>query len=241
MAVFRINKNENYTVMANYHLKEKEMSLKAKGLLSLMLSLPSEWDYSVMGLTALSKDGKDSVMTTLNELEQLGYLIRTKCINNKGQFDGYDYDIFEQPCTEQPYSVFPHTANPTQLNTNESSTNKRKKIKKEKSVESTNATGIAILSWFDKVYDIYPRKVNKIQARKTFADKLSCLEKTVAHKKAVGIYKLLVKQILVWKNENGGNGRAMEHIPHFSTWLNANVESGKETKKRLGVKEDERV
>lgn len=225
MAVFRINKNENYTVISNYHLKEREMSLKAKGLLSLMLSLPSEWDYSVMGLTALSKDGKDSVMTTLNELEKLGYLIRTKCINSKGQFDGYDYDIFEQPCAETP-----NTANPTQLNTNELNTNKRKKIKKEKSAESTNATDTDIQTWFNKVYDIYPRKVNKVQAKTTFEKKIKGLTKDEAHKKAVLIYRLIQTQILAWGKENDGKGRKSEHIPHFSTWLNANVEDSKNKK-----------
>lgn len=123
MATIRINKTKDYTVMSNYHFKEKEMSLKAKGLLSLMLSLPDEWNYSINGLVTLSKDGKDSVMKALNELEQFGYLIRTKCINEKGQFDGYDYDIYEKPNTEKPYTENPntgkpHTGNPTQLNIN---------------------------------------------------------------------------------------------------------------------------
>lgn len=224
MAVFRINKNENYTVMSNCHLKEREMSLKAKGLLSLMLSLPSEWDYSVMGLTALSKDGKDSVMTTLNELEQLGYLIRTKCINSKGQFDGYDYDIFEQPCTEKPCAETPNTANTTQLNTNELNTNKRKKIKKEKSVESTNATDTDIQTWFAKIYSIYPRKVSKVQAKETFEHKLRGMEKEEAHKKAISVYRLLERQVKVWQAENDGHGRKVEHIPYFSSWCNSNVE-----------------
>ena len=115
--VFRINKNENYTVMCNYHLKEKNMSIKAKGLLSIMLSLPKDWDYSINGLVKLSKDGKDSVISTLKELEKFGYLIRTRSINEKGQFDGYDYDIYEKPYTEKPYTENPNTGNPTQLNT----------------------------------------------------------------------------------------------------------------------------
>ena len=68
MTVFRVHKNENYTVLSNYHFKEKEMSLKAKGLLSLMLSLPDAWDYSAAGLVKLSKDGKDSVNGALKEL-----------------------------------------------------------------------------------------------------------------------------------------------------------------------------
>ena len=77
MSVIRIHKNSNFTVMSNYHFKEKKMSLKAKGLLSLMLSLPDDWNYSVSGLVTLSKDGKDSVMSALGELETFGYLERT--------------------------------------------------------------------------------------------------------------------------------------------------------------------
>ena len=100
MATIRVNKTKNYTVMANYHLQDKNLTLKAKGLQSLMLSLPEQWDYSTEGLATLSKDGKDSVMTALQELEKNGYLIRTRKLNEKGQFDGYVYDIYEYPQRE---------------------------------------------------------------------------------------------------------------------------------------------
>lgn len=119
MAVIRVNKTADYTVMSNTHFKERDMSLKAKGLLSLMLSLPDSWDYSIAGLVTLSKDGKDSVMNTLTELETLGYLKRTKTTDNLGRFTGYDYDIFENPQTENPYAEKPNTENPPQLNTKE--------------------------------------------------------------------------------------------------------------------------
>lgn len=139
MAVMRINKTGDYTVMSNAHFKEKGMTLKAKGLLSLMLSLPDGWDYSIAGLVTLSKDGKDSVMTALQELEKFRYLKRTKTIDEKGQFSGYDYDIYEKPFTvkpvsdipetekptaEKPYAEKPNTENPPQLSTNTSSTKK---------------------------------------------------------------------------------------------------------------------
>lgn len=127
MSVMRVHKTANFTVMSNYHFKEKKMSLKAKGLLSLMLSLPEDWDYSVAGLTTLSKDGKDGVMTALAELEKFGYLTRTRLVNDKGQFDGVEYNIFESP-QEKPVAENPISANPilekpisekpTQLNTN---------------------------------------------------------------------------------------------------------------------------
>ncbi len=126
MSVMRVHKTANFTVMSNYHFKEKKMSLKAKGLLSLMLSLPEDWDYSVAGLTTLSKDGKDGVMTALAELEKFGYLTRTRLVNDKGQFDGVEYNIFEQPqekpIAEKPISANSHQEKPisenaSQLNT----------------------------------------------------------------------------------------------------------------------------
>lgn len=122
MAVFRVDKTVNYTVMSNYHFKEKKMSLKAKGLLSLMLSLPDNWDYSVKGLAKLSKDGKDSVMSGLKELEAFGYLVRNQLFTEAGHFDGYEYVIFEMPQSIQPKSENPKTEktdteNTQQLNT----------------------------------------------------------------------------------------------------------------------------
>ena len=119
MSVFRVHKTSNYTVMSNTHFKEREMSLKAKGLLSLMLSLPDDWNYSVSGLVKLSKDGKDSVMSALAELEKFGYLTRTRLTNDKGQFAGIEYHIYEQPQTENPISEKPISEKPTQLITKE--------------------------------------------------------------------------------------------------------------------------
>lgn len=138
MAVVRVNKTSDFTVMSNTHFKEREMSLRAKGLLSLMLSLPDEWDYSVRGLVTLSKDGKDSTTKALMELESLGYVKRTRATDNGGRFAGYDYDIYESPLTEKPLTETPSTEKPQtenpltenqpQLNTNTLTT---KEIKKE--------------------------------------------------------------------------------------------------------------
>ena len=127
MSVFRINKTANYTVMSNHHFKEKKMSLKAKGLLSLMLSLPDDWDYSISGLATLSKDGKDSIMSALGELEKFGYLTRQRVTDGKGRFAGVEYNIFEIPQPENPISEKSNQENsdsgksdsekPAQLNT----------------------------------------------------------------------------------------------------------------------------
>lgn len=128
MSVFRINKTANYTVMSNHHFKEKKMSLKAKGLLSLMLSLPDDWDYSISGLATLSKDGKDSIMSALTELEKFGYLTRQRLTDDKGRFAGVEYNIFEVPQPKNPISGNsneenenadnPNAENHEQLNTN---------------------------------------------------------------------------------------------------------------------------
>lgn len=119
--------------MSNHHFKEKGMSLKAKGLLSLMLSLPDDWNDSISGLVKLSKDGKDSVMSALSELETFGYLIRHKKTNSKGQFSGVEYNIYEEPQKENPvsekqnsdnqHSAKQNAENPSQLNTNKLNTN----------------------------------------------------------------------------------------------------------------------
>lgn len=220
--VFRINKTENYTVMGNYHLREKDMSLKAKGLMSIMLSLPKDWDYSINGLANLSKDGKDSVMSTLNELENFGYLIRTKHINEKGQFDGYNYDIYEKPNTDKPCTGNPNTDNQTQLNTIIiNNKNNNKEINKE----SFSDEDLAL--WFSKVYEIYPRKVSKVKAKEMFERKLRGLDKETAYKKAIAIYRMLERQVEVWESEN----RETNYLPYPASWLNDNVENSPHFKK----------
>ena len=112
MSLFRIHKTKDFTIMSNTHFKERGMSLKAKGLLSLMLSLPDDWNYNIKGLCALSKDGKDSVMSALAELEQFGYLSRTREIDSKGRFSGIRYDIFETPQQENPIAEKQDSVNP---------------------------------------------------------------------------------------------------------------------------------
>lgn len=138
MPVVRVHKTRDYTVMSNAHFREKGMTLKAKGLHSLMLSLPEDWDYSIAGLTTLSKDGKDSVMSALNELERFGYLKRTRVTDEKGKFAGYDYDIFEQPKAKTPYAEKPNTdksdtEKPSQYITKELNT--KKSITEQQSTE----------------------------------------------------------------------------------------------------------
>ena len=104
MSVFRVNRNKNYTTMSNYHLKDKNISLKAKGLLSTMLSLPDNWGYSIEGLASISKESSKSIKIILDELKEFGYLIITKLLPNEtktGRIE-YIYDIYEIPKTRVP-------------------------------------------------------------------------------------------------------------------------------------------
>ena len=112
MAVFRIEKTRDYTVMANHHLRNTKLSLKAKGLLSLMLSLPEDWDYTSKGLAKICKDGVDSICSTVNELEEHGYVIRERIRNAKGQLTDIQYTILEQPKPPQPGQGKPKQENP---------------------------------------------------------------------------------------------------------------------------------
>lgn len=113
MAVFRVEKTKDYTVMANHHLRNTEISLKAKGLLSLMLSLPDNWDYTTKGLSCICKDGIDSINATIKELETSGYLIRRRIRNDKGQLTTTEYTIFEKPQKLDTTDAPPKRENPT--------------------------------------------------------------------------------------------------------------------------------
>lgn len=122
MSIFKIEKTRDYTVMSNYHLRDKNLSYKAKGLLSFMLSLPTDWDYSLRGLEAISKESIKAIRNILQELENNKYLIRTRMQDENGRFY-YDYSIYEVPYTLHPnyqkgYADEGHTQSGLQINTN---------------------------------------------------------------------------------------------------------------------------
>ena len=116
MAVFRIEKTRDYTVMSNHHLRDMSLSLKAKGLLSLMLSLPENWDYTMKGLARICKDGIDSISGGIRELEEHGYLIRERVRGANGQLGSIEYTILEQPKEPTPTQEKPIRENPVQAN-----------------------------------------------------------------------------------------------------------------------------
>lgn len=131
MAVFRVEKNHSYTVMANHHLRDERLSLKSKGLLSLILSLPDDWRISIEGMTQFSADGKDAIRSAIRELTDAGYITRAQTHSEAGTFSGYDYVVHETPVAspssgfptmEKPTTENPTTENPTLRNTERLST-----------------------------------------------------------------------------------------------------------------------
>ena len=132
MAVCRVEKNKNYTTMSNYHLRDPNLSNKARGLLSTMLSLPDNWDYTTRGLAKICKDGVDGITAQLKELEQYGYLVRHRIRDSNGRITDMEYIIYERPHTaspdtEKPYMVKPDMAlprleTPAQINIDKRST-----------------------------------------------------------------------------------------------------------------------
>lgn len=116
MAVFRVERTHNYTVMSNYHLRDKSLSLKAKGLLSLMLSLPETWDYTLSGLAKISLEGKDAIRATVVELEKAGYIQRRQTTGRDGKFGSNEYIIREYPASHEPPQEGPSAAQPLSEN-----------------------------------------------------------------------------------------------------------------------------
>ena len=152
MAVYRVERTRDYTVMSNYHLKDTSLSLKAKGLLSMFLSFPEDWNYSTRGLAAICKEGVDAIGSTIKELEKAGYIIRRQLRGANGRITDTEYIIYEKPQPQEPPAPdadepdmpppdtasphtenpdvagpdmdAPHMENPAQLNINQSKTQK---------------------------------------------------------------------------------------------------------------------
>ncbi|HEM4697783.1 TPA: helix-turn-helix domain-containing protein [Streptococcus suis] len=162
MAVFRVEKNRGYTVMSNHHLRNKELTLKAKGLLSQMLSLPENWDYTLAGLSHINKESIDAIRTAVLELEKAGYIERSQGRDEKGKMTAITYTIYEQPQSpvlenpvlenptsdkpilEKPKADNPTSENPMQLNKDIQNTDLSKK--EERNKDGLNTDSIPILS-----------------------------------------------------------------------------------------------
>ena len=152
MAVFRVERNTGYTVMSNHHLRNKELSLKAKGLLSQMLSLPEDWDYTLAGLSYINRESIDAIRTAVWELEKAGYITRRQGRDEKGKMTAIEYTIYEQPqppeldcpVLENPTADNPTTENPTSENPMQ--LNKDKLITEKQKKEGLNTDPIPIHS-----------------------------------------------------------------------------------------------
>ena len=157
MAVFRVERNKGYTVMSNHHLRNKDLTLKAKGLLSQMLSLPEDWDYTLAGLSRINRESIDAIRTAIWELEKAGYITRRQGRDEKGKMTAIEYTIYEQPqppvlenpilenpTPDKPILENPTSENPTQLNKEELKTDLPKKEKSN--TDLLNIHSIPILS-----------------------------------------------------------------------------------------------
>lgn len=228
MSVCRVEKSKNYTVMSNYHLTDRGLSLKAAGLLSKILSLPEDWDYTIEGLASICREGKDAVRSAVEELEAAGYIIRRQTHSAAGTFAGNEYIIYEyphsadsqplsgfpttvNPSTDNPSSEKPSTENPTELNTNiqntkELSTNippkaprsGRRSLKKEPDWKPERFAGL---------WKCYPRGENKQLAIAEW-DKLRADDDTI---NAMARALIAQKKTEDWQNGIG--------IPHLCRWL----------------------
>ena len=156
MAVFRVERNTGYTVMSNHHLRNKELTLKAKGLLSQMLSLPEDWDYTLAGLSHINREKIDAIREAVRELERAGYIVRSRERDAKGRLRGADYVIYEQPqlpptpdlptlenpMLEKPTLEKPTQENPMQLNKDIQRTDLPNKEKSNTDIQSTHSIPI---------------------------------------------------------------------------------------------------
>jgi predicted transcriptional regulator len=210
MAIYRVHKKNDYTMINNYLIKDKNLQLKDKGMLLVLLSLPNDWDFSVVGLEKICKETKDTINGILNNLQKYNYLKRDKKRDDKGRFIDWQYDIYEIP--KDLYDDLPHPKNQdmdnrdmdfpdmenyTQLNTNKESTKelntKLKEIYKER---------------FEEFYQAYPKHLKKAEVEKWFYKNKP--DETLFNTIMTQLEKF--KQCKEWKQQ--------QYIPYPSTWLN---------------------
>ena len=158
MATFRVHKSKDFTIVSIHHLKNSQLSLKAKGLLTLMLSLPDDWDYSIMGLAALSKDGKDAVMSALNELSESGYICIESFRNEKGQYESI-YNVYENPNRENRCGKS-ESDNPIQYNIEIKNVNNKTPLSKDNTPTGVESVTVEVVSDEELVFDKF-RKAYK--------------------------------------------------------------------------------
>ena len=215
MAVYRVEKTGDYTVLSNYHLRDPRLKLSAKGLLSLVLSLPEDWEYSIEGLAALGPEGKDAVRSAIKQLEACGYVTRQQSHGAGGQFSINEYVIRERPVDAPPLAGFPPTVKPpTGKPSTENPTDLNKDIQIPPKAPKRGRRGEAkeVPDWkperFNGFWKFYPRGEAKQQAIRAW-DRLKPSDELIDR------MGLALKRQMRSADWLAGVG-----VPYASTWLN---------------------
>ena len=233
MSVFKIEKTKDYTVMSNYHLRDKELSYKAKGLLSFMLSLPEDWDYSLAGLCSISKESRDGIRAILKELQEHHYVEIEKVRGDKGYFE-YNYLIYEvphfireessenNPDMENPHLDCPDVETPTQINTNKQNTKKQ--------IDKDDKTKISSF-FIEEEHNILTLElinrgfINETDTQIFYYDKLfEELLKDNSYKDLIQIVHYIVPRVIN-RNFKDEDGNVIENkFGYFKNAINSNID-----------------
>ena len=208
MSVYRRHKKTNYTCIDNHVFKDHSLSMKAKGLLTQIYSLPDDWEYSVKGLSTLFSDGRDAVNNALQELIDHGYIVRTQKQNQAGKFDGYEYDIYEQPQTEnadKPFTENPLTDNPLSDNPNQLNTN----ILNNKEVNTKEIKNIYGGDFFESLPDEPSEKVLDEKEKALAVSGAAGCAQSHHPLNAGGVHANIVAAM---GNKVSGSGKAAAHL-----------------------------
>ena len=232
MSVFKIEKNNNYTVMSNYHLRDRSLSYKAKGLLSFMLSLPEDWDYSLVGLSSISKESRDGIRTILKELQEHHYVEIEKVRGDKGYFE-YNYLIYEiphfidlenqqtNPDMENPHLDNPNVEMATQINTNIINT-KKQIDKDDKTISSffvAEEHNISTLELIDSGY------INETDTQIFYYDKLfeDLLTDGNSYKDLICIIHYIVSRVVKRNFEDEDGNIIKNKYGYFKSSIESNI------------------
>ncbi|MCI8347393.1 MAG: helix-turn-helix domain-containing protein [Bacilli bacterium] len=247
MSVFKIEKTKDFTIMSNYHLRDRNLSFKAKGLLSFMLSLPPDWDYSLKGLCAISKENRDAIRSTLKELQDNHYLEIEKVRGNKGYFE-YNYLIYEKPHIidrdnesspdmENPPLDNPNMEEQLQINTNKQN-NKRQIDKDDKTIPSffvAEEHNILTLELIDRGY------ITEEDTQIFYYDKLfeNLLEEDNSYKDLIQIIHYIVPRVTK-RNFIDEDGNVIENkFGYFKSSIISNINKLKNPIENLWEDEEE--
>lgn len=231
MSVFKIEKTKDFTIMSNYHLRDRNLSFKAKGLLSFMLSLPEDWDYSLKGLCAISKENRDAIRSTLKELQDNHYLEIEKVRGDKGYFE-YNYLIYEKPHfieqenennpdTENPHLDNPNVEEQTQINTNKQKIEKQID-KDDKTISSffvAEEHNILTLELIDRGY------INENDTQIFYYDKLfeNLLNEDNSYKDLICIIHYIVPRVVKRNFEDEDGNSINNKYGYFKNAIESNL------------------